>query len=1001
MKKLSILLLLLAFNATVFSQTLKTRSDGTFTQADTYLVGLKTLGVPFGATNTLNSGLARNGQLFYNTTTKLLYVYDVGNAAWKEVAETDLSTYFTKTEVNNLLALKADKTNGLISTGGISLVGTTVTITAPIIWFINGVTYTKATNSVFTINSATAEFYRKDLIYATTSSTLIKLEGAENASAAIEPTLPAGTIKVSVVDVFGSDITQPEPDLSNYVTLGYATANYSPKLTFSGGLTRTLNNVTTNSTVATLTGTQTLTNKTLTSPVINSPTGIVKANVGLGGVDNTSDLNKPVSTLTQTALNLKADDAGVVHIAGAETIVGVKTFTNSILLTNGTQTFTTSLGTMASQAGQPYFASSAGYYVFQPTTTAVAPRFYLIPKGAPSGTSGKFEIFNTDYVADAANYSALNIITNNINNDIQIGANRLGSATRLKMVLGGDYIGSALQTTSNSVVFNTDNTTLINPQNGAVSFGTTVTDPFSFSINNQYTFKNPALNQATRFNIIGNGTAAGVLAYGTGSIRNVSTSVIGGTSDYVISTNSTNTGTAVTDQFRVFGATGNLVLQNGGAFTDAGYRLDIQGTGRFSGIVTAPTFTGALIGNANTATTLATARTINGVSFNGSANVTIPTSTTITNITYASLLTAISGSTLTAGQTYKITDRGDRGLFFKAISTNELSQTGIRKMLCPKKYSTGSLDGNSWKGVWHSTKTVVVNDLMVWGGLVWKNLTGAIGSKLSVTALDATNWVVIPKASFTNSEYVELQFEVLYDISNDWITKQWDKSGNVFGVSYNENQFFYANSYNWCDISDWNFTEGNIAGTKILYNNKCNGIYNNSEGTLIYNNSNKGTINYNKVTSNISNNVNQGNINDNTATDIIYNHSKGHLSTNSVANIEANHNNGYISNNTMPGSITSNKNGGYIGSNTCISITENHIKGNISSNSNSNAIQSNSSNIDRITGNTFNGRIWYNANNGDIINCTGATAHNIEYNTNNGNITGAHAANVSDAIVNK
>ena len=103
------------------------------------------------------------------------------------------------------LNLKADKTNGLISTGGISLVGTTVTITAPIVWFINGVTYTKATNSVFTINSATAGFYREDLIYATTSSTLIKLEGAENASAAIEPTLPAGTIKVSVVDVFGSD----------------------------------------------------------------------------------------------------------------------------------------------------------------------------------------------------------------------------------------------------------------------------------------------------------------------------------------------------------------------------------------------------------------------------------------------------------------------------------------------------------------------------------------------------------------------------------------------------------------------------------------------------------------------------------------------------------------------------------------------------------------------------------------------------------------------------
>jgi hypothetical protein len=50
--------------------------------------------------------------------------------------------------------------------------------------------------------------------------------------------------------------------------------------------------------------TQTLTNKTLTTPVINSPTGITKANVGLSSVDNTADSAKPVSTAQQAALNL-------------------------------------------------------------------------------------------------------------------------------------------------------------------------------------------------------------------------------------------------------------------------------------------------------------------------------------------------------------------------------------------------------------------------------------------------------------------------------------------------------------------------------------------------------------------------------------------------------------------------------------------------------------------------------------------------------------------------
>ena len=56
--------------------------------------------------------------------------------------------------------------------------------------------------------------------------------------------------------------------------------------------------------LVTLAGIQTLTNKTITSP-----SGLVKADVGLGNVDNTSDANKPISTATQTALDLKANAA--------------------------------------------------------------------------------------------------------------------------------------------------------------------------------------------------------------------------------------------------------------------------------------------------------------------------------------------------------------------------------------------------------------------------------------------------------------------------------------------------------------------------------------------------------------------------------------------------------------------------------------------------------------------------------------------------------------------
>jgi hypothetical protein len=56
--------------------------------------------------------------------------------------------------------------------------------------------------------------------------------------------------------------------------------------------------------IVTLDGVQTLTNKTLTAPVVNSPTGIVKADVGLSNVDNTSDATKnaTVATLTNKTL---------------------------------------------------------------------------------------------------------------------------------------------------------------------------------------------------------------------------------------------------------------------------------------------------------------------------------------------------------------------------------------------------------------------------------------------------------------------------------------------------------------------------------------------------------------------------------------------------------------------------------------------------------------------------------------------------------------------------
>jgi hypothetical protein len=55
---------------------------------------------------------------------------------------------------------------------------------------------------------------------------------------------------------------------------------------------------------------QTLTNKTLTSPAITNPTGLVKADVGLGNVDNTSDATK--NSASATLLNKLISSTGAV-----------------------------------------------------------------------------------------------------------------------------------------------------------------------------------------------------------------------------------------------------------------------------------------------------------------------------------------------------------------------------------------------------------------------------------------------------------------------------------------------------------------------------------------------------------------------------------------------------------------------------------------------------------------------------------------------------------------
>jgi len=88
---------------------------------------------------------------------------------------------------------------------------------------------------------------------------------------------------------------------ANLATKTYADNSSSSAVSTHNGVSTNVHGIADTANLVTLAGTKTLTNKTITSPL-----GLVKADVGLSNVDNTSDANKPVSTAAQTALDLKA-----------------------------------------------------------------------------------------------------------------------------------------------------------------------------------------------------------------------------------------------------------------------------------------------------------------------------------------------------------------------------------------------------------------------------------------------------------------------------------------------------------------------------------------------------------------------------------------------------------------------------------------------------------------------------------------------------------------------
>ena len=199
----------------------------------------------------------------------------------------------------------------------------------------------------------------------------------------------------------------------------------------------------------------------------------------------------------------------------------------------------------------------------------------------------------------------------------------------------------------------------------------------------------------------------------------------------------------------------------------------------------------------------------------------------VAEVTYSELSALIAAKHISPGTVYKITDRGDRGIFTTGVTDKMISRDGVRIMLCPKTYLSETLDGNKWEGVWHASGTASINDLFIWGARVWKNLTGEIGAALNDFQLDNTNWAPVDKTGFTNKEYVEVPILVRYDFENDWIEYQYMPGRMSAGVPWSLGQGF--DGINFIDYTDWNDNSTIIRNVNVIL-----GVMNNCQcGTLV------------------------------------------------------------------------------------------------------------------------------------------------------------------------
>ena len=149
------------------------------------------------------------------------------------------------------------------------------------------------------------------------------------------------------------------------------------------------------------------------------------------------------------------------------------------------------------------------------------------------------------------------------------------------------------------------------------------------------------------------------------------------------------------------------------------------------------------------------------------------------------ILTLIADRKLVRGVTYKINGvdttlykigNNNKGttIYLLALEDNKLDTFGTGIFYTPKYKDFP---------IWKSTSSYGVGDGVIWGGCLWTNNNGNVGSAIDDYQLDSTEWEL---RTFNEDNYNVSWDKIKYDIVNDKITYRNEK--NINEVSFNSQE---------------------------------------------------------------------------------------------------------------------------------------------------------------------------------------------------------------------